>query len=102
MKLAVMCSYLSRNHPLPDGNKRVGFLFTVEFADATAAISALAVAPEKRSVSSPRIRHLRLIIPCSDWTDGPRVTVKRGVATPSSESFCEWSPARSFSRLPSP
>lgn len=33
MKAAVVCSHLIRNHPLPDGNKRVGFLCTVEFAE---------------------------------------------------------------------
>ena len=33
MKAAVLCSHLIRNHPLPDGNKRVGFLCTVEFAE---------------------------------------------------------------------
>jgi death-on-curing protein len=33
MKAAALCSRLIRNHPLPDGNKRVGFLCTVEFAE---------------------------------------------------------------------
>jgi death on curing protein len=33
MKAAVLCSHLIRNHPLSDGNKRVGFLCTVEFAE---------------------------------------------------------------------
>lgn len=33
MKAAVLCSRLIRNHPLPDGNKRVGFLAMVEFAE---------------------------------------------------------------------
>lgn len=33
MKAAVLCSHLIRNHPLPDGNKRAGFLCTVEFAE---------------------------------------------------------------------
>jgi death on curing protein len=33
MKAAILCSHLIRNHPLPDGNKRVGFLCTVEFAE---------------------------------------------------------------------
>jgi death-on-curing protein len=33
MKAAVLCRHLIRNHPLPDGNKRVGFLCTVEFAE---------------------------------------------------------------------
>jgi len=33
MKAAVLCTHLIRNHPLPDGNKRVGFLCTVEFAE---------------------------------------------------------------------
>jgi death on curing protein len=33
MKAAVLCSHIIRNHPLPDGNKRVGFLCTVEFAE---------------------------------------------------------------------
>jgi death-on-curing protein len=33
MKVAILCSHLIRNHPLPDGNKRVGFLCTVEFAE---------------------------------------------------------------------
>jgi len=32
-KVAVLCSHLIRNHPLPDGNKRVGFLCAVEFAE---------------------------------------------------------------------
>jgi death-on-curing protein len=33
MKVAVLCSRVIRNHPLPDGNKRVGFLCAVEFAE---------------------------------------------------------------------
>lgn len=33
MKAAVLCSRLVRNHPLPDGNKRVGFMCTVEFVE---------------------------------------------------------------------
>ncbi len=32
-KTAVLCYHLIRNHPLPDGNKRVGFLCMVEFAE---------------------------------------------------------------------
>lgn len=31
MKAAVLCSRLLRNHPLPDGNKRTGFLCLREF-----------------------------------------------------------------------
>jgi death-on-curing protein len=31
MKAAVLCWHLVKNHPLPDGNKRVGFLSLVEF-----------------------------------------------------------------------
>ena len=30
-KAAVLCSRLARNHPLPDGNKRVAYLATLEF-----------------------------------------------------------------------
>ena len=30
-KAAVLCSRLARNHPLPDGNKRVAYLAMVEF-----------------------------------------------------------------------
>jgi death-on-curing protein len=30
-KAAVLCSRLIRNHPLPDGNKRTGFLCLREF-----------------------------------------------------------------------
>jgi death on curing protein len=30
-KAAVLCVRLARNHPLPDGNKRVAYLATVEF-----------------------------------------------------------------------
>jgi death-on-curing protein len=33
MKAAVLCSHLVRNHALPDGNKRVGFMCTVEFVE---------------------------------------------------------------------
>jgi len=33
MKAAILCSRLIGNHPLPDGNKRTGFLCTVEFAE---------------------------------------------------------------------
>lgn len=33
MKAAVLCSRLINNHPLPDGNKRVGFMCTVEFVE---------------------------------------------------------------------
>ena len=32
-KAAVLCSRLIRNHPLPDGNKRVGYLCLVEFVE---------------------------------------------------------------------
>ena len=32
-KAAILCSRLIRNHPLPDGNKRVGFLCLVEFVE---------------------------------------------------------------------
>jgi death on curing protein len=30
-KAAVLCARLARNHPLPDGNKRVAYLSLVEF-----------------------------------------------------------------------
>lgn len=30
-KAAVLCTRLVRNHPLPDGNKRVGYLVLLEF-----------------------------------------------------------------------
>jgi death-on-curing protein len=33
MKVAVLCVRLIKNHPLPDGNKRVGYMCTVEFAE---------------------------------------------------------------------
>jgi death-on-curing protein len=32
-KAAVLCAHLARNHALPDGNKRVAYLCTVEFAE---------------------------------------------------------------------
>ena len=32
-KAAVLCSRLARNHPLPDGNKRVAFISMIEFLD---------------------------------------------------------------------
>ena len=32
-KVAVLCRRLIKNHALPDGNKRVGFLCAVEFAE---------------------------------------------------------------------
>lgn len=32
-KAAVLCSRLIRNHPFPDGNKRVGYLCLVEFVE---------------------------------------------------------------------
>ena len=32
-KAAILCSRLIGNHPLPDGNKRTGFLCTVELAE---------------------------------------------------------------------
>ncbi len=32
-KAAVLCWRLAKNHPLPDGNKRVAFLSTVEFVE---------------------------------------------------------------------
>lgn len=35
-KAAVLASRLINNHPLPDGNKRVGYLCALEFAAATA------------------------------------------------------------------
>ena len=33
MKVAVLCLRLIKNHPLPDGNKRVGYMSAVEFAE---------------------------------------------------------------------
>ena len=32
-KAAVRCTHLARNHALPDGNKRVAYICTVEFAE---------------------------------------------------------------------
>jgi death-on-curing protein len=32
-KVAVLCARIARNHPLPDGNKRVAYLSAVEFAE---------------------------------------------------------------------
>jgi death-on-curing protein len=32
-KAAVLCSRLIRNHPLPDGNKRVGYLCLIELVE---------------------------------------------------------------------
>lgn len=32
-KVAVLCVRLIKNHPLPDGNKRVGYMCAVEFAE---------------------------------------------------------------------
>lgn len=32
-KAAVLCWHLTKNHPLPDGNKRAAFLATVEFVE---------------------------------------------------------------------
>lgn len=32
-KVAVLCARLIKNHPLPDGNKRVAYLCAVEFAE---------------------------------------------------------------------
>jgi death-on-curing protein len=32
-KAAVLCYHLIRNHPLPDGNKRVGYLCLLEFVE---------------------------------------------------------------------
>lgn len=32
-KAAILCSRIARNHPLPDGNKRTGFLCLVEFIE---------------------------------------------------------------------
>lgn len=31
MKAAVLCTRIVKNHPLPDGNKRVGFVSLIEF-----------------------------------------------------------------------
>jgi death-on-curing protein len=33
MKVAVLCVRLIKNHPLPDGNKRLGYMCAVEFAE---------------------------------------------------------------------
>ena len=33
VKVAVLCSRLIRNHPLPDGNKRVALVLTIEFVE---------------------------------------------------------------------
>ena len=35
VKAAVLCTRLVKNHPLPDGNKRVGFVSMIEFVCAT-------------------------------------------------------------------
>ena len=32
-KAAVLCARLIKNHPLPDGNKRIGFLCMIEFIE---------------------------------------------------------------------
>lgn len=32
-KAAVLCAHLVKNHPFPDGNKRVGFLAMIEFVE---------------------------------------------------------------------
>lgn len=32
-KAAVLCARIVRNHPLPDGNKRTGFLALIEFVE---------------------------------------------------------------------
>jgi death on curing protein len=32
-KVAILCSRLVRNHPLPDGNKRVGYLCAIEYLE---------------------------------------------------------------------
>lgn len=32
-KAAVLCEHLARNHPLPDGNKRVAFTLTLAFLE---------------------------------------------------------------------
>ncbi|MBA3629130.1 MAG: Fic family protein [Actinobacteria bacterium] len=32
-KAAILCSRIVRNHPLPDGNKRLGYLCAVEFVE---------------------------------------------------------------------
>jgi death on curing protein len=33
VKAAVLCAHLVKNHPFPDGNKRVGFLAMIEFVE---------------------------------------------------------------------
>lgn len=33
VKAAILCSRIIRNHPLPDGNKRLGYLCAVEFIE---------------------------------------------------------------------
>ena len=33
IKAAVLCAHLAKNHPFPDGNKRVAFLAMVEFVE---------------------------------------------------------------------
>lgn len=35
---AVLVEHLSRNHPLPDGNKRTAFLLTARFLDANGLV----------------------------------------------------------------
>lgn len=32
-KAAILCSRIIRNHPLPDGNKRLGYLCAIEFVE---------------------------------------------------------------------
>ncbi|ADB53776.1 type II toxin-antitoxin system death-on-curing family toxin [Conexibacter woesei] len=39
-KAAILCSRIVRNHPLPDGNKRVGYVCMIEFIRRNGAVGA--------------------------------------------------------------
>ena len=58
-KAAVLCAHLARNHPLPDGNKRVAYLALLELSSRKAAapatvVSATAMPEMKRATNSNR------------------------------------------------
>jgi death on curing protein len=72
-KAAVLCSRILRNHPLPDGNKRVGFLRLIEFVERNGYAWTPPPAGDAESVD---------------------VIVRLAASTLSEASFVEWVTAR--------
>ncbi|HEX4806942.1 MAG TPA: type II toxin-antitoxin system death-on-curing family toxin, partial [Conexibacter sp.] len=55
LKAAVLCSRLLRNHPLPDGNKRVAYLCMIELIRRNGAEWAPSADADERAATVERL-----------------------------------------------